>query len=148
MVALVDQKTVNGDYTENSFNFEHFDLTDVEVYINRESVPGRPLQTDFTAGHFSTATYSRLYEACGKWNRGEGFIITRRNFGNGYSLFVFTVDPGGFGEEYLNLICSGNTRLELKFKQATTNAANALLFATFSSLLETDNSRDINYIQP
>ncbi|XP_061190601.1 uncharacterized protein F54H12.2-like [Saccostrea echinata] len=147
VVALVDQKAVNGDYTKNPFNFENFDLTDVGVYINGESVPGRPLQTDFTAGHFSTA-YTRLFEACGKWNRDEGLIITRSNFGNGYSLFVFTIDPCGFGEEYLNLIRRGNTRLELKFKQATTKAANVLVFATFSSLLEIDRSRDINYIQP
>jgi hypothetical protein len=33
-----------------------------------------------------------------------------------------------FGEEYLNLIRQGNTRLELKFTGATTKAANAIVF--------------------
>lgn len=147
VVALVDQKAVNGDYTTNPFNFQHFNLTDVGIYINGESVPGRPLKTDFTAGHYSSA-YARLFEASGKWNHDAGLVITRDNFGNGYSLFVFTIDPCSFGEEYLNLIRRGNTRLELKFKQATTKAANALVFASFSSLLEVDKTRDINYIQP
>eukprot|EP00105_Crassostrea_gigas_P002713 XP_011415336.1 PREDICTED: uncharacterized protein F54H12.2-like [Crassostrea gigas] len=147
VVALVDQKAVNGDYTANPFNFEHMGLTDVGIYVNGESVPGRPLKTDFSAGLFSTA-YARLFEASGKWNSDAGLIITRSNFGSGYSLFVFTIDPCGFGEEYLNLIRRGNTRLELKFKGATTKAANAIVFATFSSLLEVDKSRDINYIQP
>ncbi|XP_061170290.1 uncharacterized protein F54H12.2-like [Saccostrea echinata] len=147
VVALVDQKAVNGDYTANPFNFEHMGLTDVGIYVNGESVPGRPLKTAFSAGLFSTA-YARLFEASGKWNNDAGLIITRSDVGSGYSLFVFTVDPCGFGEEYLNLIRRGNTRLELKFKQATTKAANAIVFATFSSLLEVDKSRDINYIQP
>lgn len=147
VVALVDQKAVNGDYTTNPFNFQHFNLIDVGIYINGESVPGRPLKTDFTAGHYSSA-YARLFEASGKWNHDAGLVITRDNFGNGYSLFVFTIDPCSFGEEYLNLIRRGNTRLELKFKQATTKAANALVFATFSSLLEVVKTRDINYIQP
>ncbi|XP_048750342.2 uncharacterized protein F54H12.2-like [Ostrea edulis] len=147
VVGLVDQKAVNGDYTANPFNFEHFNLTDVGIYVNGESVPGRPLKTDFTAGHYSSA-YARLFEASGKWNQDAGLIITRNNYGNGYSLFVFTIDPCGFGEEYLNLIRRGNTRLELKFKQVTTKAANVLVFATFSSLLEVDKTRDINYIQP
>lgn len=147
VVALVDQKAVNGDYTANPFNFEHMGLTDVGVYINGESVPGRPLKTDFSTGLYSSA-YTRLFEASGKWNNDAGLIITRDDFGNGYSLFVFTIDPCGFGEEYLNLIRRGNTRLELKFKQATTKATNAIVFATFSSLLEVDKSRDINYIQP
>ncbi|XP_061190297.1 uncharacterized protein F54H12.2-like [Saccostrea echinata] len=147
VVGLVDQKAVNGDYTTNPFNFEHFGVTDVGIYVKGESVPGRPLKTDFTTGHYSSA-YARLFEASEKWNQDAGLIITRDNFGSGYSLFVFTIDPCGFGEEYLNLIRRGNTRLELKFKQATTKAANVLVFATFSSLLEVDKSRDINYIQP
>ena len=147
VVGLVDQKAVNGDYTANLFNFEHFSLTDIGIYVNGESVPGRPLKTDFTAGHYSSA-YARLFEASGKWNQDAGLVITRDNFGSGYSLFVLTMDPCGFGEEYLNLIRRGNTRLELKFKQATTKAANALVFATFSSLLEVDKTRNINYIQP
>jgi hypothetical protein len=145
VVALVDQKAVNGDYTANPFNFEHMKLTDVRIYVNGESVPGRPLKTDFTKGLYSTA-YARLFEASGKWNNDAGLIITRNNFGSGYSLFVFTIDPCGFGEEYLNLIRRGNIRLELKFAEATTKAANAIVFATFSSLLEVDKSRDINYI--
>ncbi|XP_061190540.1 uncharacterized protein F54H12.2-like [Saccostrea echinata] len=147
VVGLVDQKAVNGDYTTNRFNFEHFGVTDVGIYVNGESVQGRPLKTDFTTGHYSSA-YARLFEASGKWNQDAGLVITRDNFGSGYSLFIFTIDPCGFGEEYLNLIRRGNTRLELKFKQATTKAANVLVFATFSSLLEVDKSRDINYIQP
>lgn len=147
VVALVDQKAVNGDYTTNPFNFEHMGLTDVGIYINGKSVPGRPLKTDFSAGLYSDA-FVRLFEASGKWNNDAGLIISRDDFGKGYSLFVFTVDPCGFGDEYLNLIRRGNTRLELKFKQATSKAVNAIVFATFSSLLEIDKSRDINYIQP
>ncbi|XP_052708885.1 uncharacterized protein F54H12.2-like [Crassostrea angulata] len=147
VVGLVDQKAVNGDYTTNPFNFEHFGVTDVGIYVNGESVPGRPLKTEFTTGQYSSA-YARLFEASGKWSQDAGLVITRDNFGSGYSLFVFTIDPCGFGEEYLNLIRRGNTRLELKFKQATAKAANVLVFATFSSLLEVDKSRDINYIQP
>jgi hypothetical protein len=142
VVALVDQKAVNGDYTTNPFNFEHMKLTDVRIYVNGESVPGRPLKrTVFNS-------LCSFVWSLGKWNNDAGLIISRDNFGSGYSLFVFNIDPCGFGEEYLNLIRRGNTRLELKFTEATTKAANAIVFATFSSLLEVDKSRHINYIQP
>ncbi|XP_061191694.1 uncharacterized protein F54H12.2-like [Saccostrea echinata] len=65
VVGLVDQKAVNGDYTTNPFNFEHFGVTDVGIYENGESVPGRPLKTDFTTGHYSSA-YARLFEVLWK----------------------------------------------------------------------------------
>ncbi|XP_061191739.1 uncharacterized protein LOC133199976 [Saccostrea echinata] len=34
IVGLVDQKAVNGDYTTNPFNFEHFGVTDVGIYLS------------------------------------------------------------------------------------------------------------------
>lgn len=36
VVGLVDQKAVNVDYTTNPFNFQHFDLKDVRIYVNGE----------------------------------------------------------------------------------------------------------------
>lgn len=147
VVALLDQRAVNGDYTANPFNFEHFNVTDVGIYINGESVPGRPLKTNFALNNYSSA-YTRLFEACGKWNKDAGLIINRNYFGRGYTFFVFTIDPCGFGEDYLNLVKRGNTRLELKFQQATSKTANVLVFASFSSLLEVNQVREINYIQP
>lgn len=65
VVGLVDRKAVNGDYNTNPFNFEHFNLTEEGIYVNGESVPGRPHKNDFTAGHY-LLVYARLFEPIGK----------------------------------------------------------------------------------
>ena len=148
IVGLVKQKAVNGDYTANPFHFEHFNVTDVGVYVNGESVPSRPLQLDFGTNRGYIPAYVRLFESCGKWNKDAGLYISREDFGKGYSFFAFNIGPCFFGEDYLNLIRRGNTRLELKFKTATPEVINVVVFSTFSSLLEISKSRDINYVQP
>ncbi|XP_062621650.1 uncharacterized protein F54H12.2-like [Saccostrea cucullata] len=147
IIGLLSQSAVNGDYSANPFNFAPYAITDVGVYINGESIPGRPLKLDFEAGNYASA-YARLFEPCGKWNKDTGLYIDREDFGKGYAFYVFTINPCGFGEEYINLIRRGNTRVELKFKTATTEALNAVVFSTYSALLEINKARDINYIQP
>lgn len=147
IVGVLSLKAVNGDYTANPFNFANYSATDIGIYVNGESVPGRPLKLNYDDGSYISA-YVRLFEPCGKWNKDTGLYIDREDFKNGYAFYVFSVDPCGFGEEYINLIRRGNTRLELKFKSATTEALNALVFSTYSALLEISKTREINYIQP
>ena len=148
IVGMVKQKAANGDYGANPFNFEHFNVTEASVTINGESVPGRPLQMDFGTNRNYVSAYTRLFDSCGKWNKDAGLYISREDFGKGYSFFAFNIAPHFFEEDYINLVRRGNTRLELKFNTATTETINVVVFATFSSLLEVSQSRDINYVQP
>ncbi|KAK3105954.1 hypothetical protein FSP39_009422 [Pinctada imbricata] len=148
VVGMVKQKSVNGDYTTNPFNFEHFKITDISLSINGESVPGRPLQMDFGDKRNYISAYVRLFESCGKWNKDTGLYISRDDFGNGYTFFAFNNTPCVFEEDYINLVRRGNTRLEMKFDTSTTEAVNVIVLATFSTLLEINKSRDINYVQP
>ncbi|KAK3099732.1 hypothetical protein FSP39_008638 [Pinctada imbricata] len=148
VVGMVTQKGVNGDYTSNPFNFEHFNTTGISLSINGESLPGRPLQMDFGDNRNYVSAFVRLFEACGKWNKDTGLYISRENFGNGYTFFAFNITPCFFEADYINLVRRGNTRLELRFNSATTEAVNVVVLATFSSLLEINKSRDINYVQP
>lgn len=97
VVGLVDRRAVNGDYKTNPFNFEHFNLTEEGIYVNGESVPGRPHKNDFSAGHYLLA-YARLSEPSGKWIQDAGLVITQDNFGGGYFLYVFFIEPCEFGE--------------------------------------------------
>ena len=147
IVGMIKQKAANGDYSSNPFNFEHFNVTDVALSINGESVPGRPLHMDFGPNRNYIQAYVRLFEACGKWNKDAGLCITREDFGAGYTFFAFDITPNFFAEDYINLVRRGNTRLEMKFGVATTEAVNVVLLASFSSLLEINKSRDINYVQ-
>ncbi|KAK3104430.1 hypothetical protein FSP39_001868 [Pinctada imbricata] len=148
IVGMVKQKAVNGDYGVNPFNFEVFKITEVSLSVNGESLPGRPLQMDFGDNRNYVSAYTRLFDSCGKWNKDAGLSISREDFGNGYTFFAFIITPYFFEEDYINLIRRGNTRLEMKFSTATTDAVNVVVLATFSSMLEINKSRDINYVQP
>lgn len=147
IVAFVSQAAVNGDYTKTPFNFAHFSITDVAVYVNGESLPGRPLKLDFTANNNYVSAYVNLFEGAEIWNQDGGIIINREMFKNGYCIFVFNLEPSSLSEEYINLVRHGNVRLQVTFSQALPHPVNCVCYGEFPSLVEIDNTRDVRYIR-
>ena len=47
VLELISQKAANGDYTENPFNFQHFNLSEVTLKVNGVEVYGTPLKLNF-----------------------------------------------------------------------------------------------------
>jgi hypothetical protein len=46
-IGMVKSQAFSGDYTLNPFNMQHFNLNSLGVYVNDESLPGKPLQISF-----------------------------------------------------------------------------------------------------
>ena len=80
-------------------------------------------------------------------NRDAGLAITREDYGKGYTLYAFPLDPKGLGDDYINLVKHGNVRAEIKFKTGLPSAVTCIAFGVFDSFLEIDHSRNVRYIQ-
>ncbi|XP_063436305.1 uncharacterized protein F54H12.2-like [Mytilus trossulus] len=122
VVGLISQDSGNGSYGTNPFFFNHYNATDVGIYVNGESVPSRPLKLDFGDNRQYAVAYTNLFEACEKLNKDAGLTISREDFGKGYTLHAFQLDPSGLGDDYINLVKHGNVRLEMKFSTALPTA--------------------------
>lgn len=64
--ALLSQKAVNGDYTHNPLNFQHFDMSSVTLKVNGVEVYGSPMNLDFGVNRNYAAAYVRSFEICEK----------------------------------------------------------------------------------
>ncbi|CAC5368811.1 unnamed protein product [Mytilus coruscus] len=147
VLGLISQESGNGTYGTNPFFFNHYNATDVGLYVNGESVPARPLKLDFGDNRQYATAYTNLFEVCEKLNKDVGLTITREDFGKGYTLYAFPLDPKGLGEDYINLVKHGNVRVEIKFKTGLPSAVTCIAFELFDSFLEIDHSRNVRYIQ-
>ncbi|CAG2254274.1 unnamed protein product [Mytilus edulis] len=147
VLGLISQESGNGTYDTNPFCFNHYNATDVGLYVNGESVPARPLKLDFGDNRQYATAYANLFEVCEKMNRDAGLAITREDYGKGYTLYAFPLDPKGLGDDYINLVKHGNVRAEIKFKTGLPSAVTCIAFGVFDSFLEIDHSRNVRYIQ-
>lgn len=146
--GLVPQKAINGDYTANPFNFQHFNMSCITLKVNCVEVYGSPLNMDFSNNRNYTAAYVRLFEICDKWQKDTGLNISLNDFGNGYTFIVFSLDPSDFQEDFLNLVKHGNARLEIRFSVPTTEVVNCMCYYQSQAILTCDETRNINIVEP
>ena len=143
--GLVSADAFNGDYKKNPFRFQHYDVTDVAVVVNGETVPGRPLKLNFdtTKQRDFISGYLALFEGTGRSGSDFGNGITPKEYASGHTLFVYNLDPEFKRGKYLNLVKRANVRLELRFSKPLPETVNVVVYAEHPSLFEVDRSRNI-----
>ena len=90
---MVDADAFNGTYTKNPFNFKNYDITTMGLTVNGENLPGKPLQLKFGADSNYISAFQTLYAGTHKIFENQGNGITREEYANGYTLFVFDLTP-------------------------------------------------------
>ncbi|XP_041364399.1 uncharacterized protein F54H12.2-like [Gigantopelta aegis] len=141
VVALVSAEAVNGSYTKNPFNFAMYDLDTIALYVNGESLPAQPL-------HVNNNQYISAYNNLFEGRESIGLDVSRDDFGGGYALYQFTLEPFHLKDGYLDLIKRGNLRLDLQFKKALPETVNCLIYSEDNLLLQIDGARNILYAEP
>lgn len=118
-LGFVKSKAVSGDYKSNPFNFENCGIQQIALYSDGLAVGGQPLKLDFdqTGGTNFMRAYTNLLVSSGKWGQDEGNLLNRVQYSDGWTLFVFQLEPNfAHHGEYLSLLKTGNVRLDVVFK--------------------------------
>ena len=92
VVGLVSDSSLNGGYQENPFNFQHFGLNYLALYVNGELIPSKPYQPNF-AEHRYIREYNSLVEGMGLLYTDQTLPISREEYEGGYTLYVFDLTP-------------------------------------------------------
>ena len=137
VIAFVAVDAYNGDYTRNPFNFHHYNVNTMSVLVNDVCVPHRPLEMNFAARQFAPAL-------CNIVRSHPNVVIDGRSFNEGYSLFVFDIDPNQNNNE-LSLQNSGTVRVEFKFGENLPESIQLLVYAKYESCIQVDNTRAVIY---
>lgn len=142
VIGFVDHEGFTGSYTRNPFNFHHYDLEFLSIHTDGQSYPGRPLQPSFNNGQYGREYY-QMIQATGRHLKDRGLAITRKDFGSGYTLFCFNLEPDGGCGSHVSLIRSGNLRLEGRFRNALDRTVNMICYAIYDSVIEISNRRQV-----
>ena len=142
IVGLVDNRAYNGDRERNPFNFQHFSLTEIGIYLVGQLHGVKPLKLDFATGRY-VAAYAGLFGGTNKINRDEGNDISRSDYANGYALYAYDLTPDLAENDHVNLTRQGTVRLDLKFGEALEHTVTVVAYAEFENTIEIDRNRNI-----
>ncbi len=142
VIGCVDNDAFNGSYTKNPFNFKHYDLTQMKIYLDGQQQHIKPLEPNFDANQFISA-YMSLYSGTGKQQKDEGNQIERSDYGNGYALYAFDLTPDLAEEGHFNLAKEGSVRVDMTFGEPLPNTINVIAYAEFENVIEIDRNRNV-----
>ena len=148
-IHMVDNETFNGKQTSNMFNYQHYNLNYMNLYVNGNSVLGYPLKPNFDNSNYVNA-YATLMDTYHYLNTGQTNGLTYEEFGEGFSLFAFDLTADrSLTSNYKDATSASGLRLELHFAKKLPSTINVIMQAVFDSSLEVTNLRDVivNYLR-
>ena len=145
IICFVKNKSFNGDKALNPFNFQHFNINYLSLYIDGMQIPSKPLQLDFGERKQYIEAFYSLFLGTGLHNLNQGNGISREAYNNGYTIFCFDLTPDLSASEgtHFNLVKNGSVRVDVRFEKPLEETVNCLLYLEYDSILEIDSSRQI-----
>lgn len=142
IIGLVDSDTYNGNFSKNPFNFKHYDLNFISLYVNGNQHPRTPIQPNFPEKHFARSFYS-LFSELGFGNKNEGNDLDISEFDGGNTIYAFDLSPSILDGNQVELVKSGSVRIELKFAKLLAQSVHVLVYAELDSMIEITKGREI-----
>jgi len=143
VIGLVDNGAFNGNRALNPFNFQHFNLSEIGLYLDGQQQHAvMPIQPDFANEQYIRA-YNTVFVGTGKLGADEGLYIDRVDYANGYALYAFDLTADLGEDDHFSLVREGSVRLALKFRQALATTVTVIAYAEFENVVEVDRNRNV-----
>lgn len=143
VIGCVDNDAFNGTYTKNPFNFKHYNLSQIKLYLDGQQQHHiKPLEPNYANQQYIGA-YMSLFSGTGKQQKDEGNDIDRSDYPGGYAIYAFDLTPDLAEEGHFNLAREGNVRVDIKFGNALAATINVIAYAEFENVIEIDRNRNI-----
>lgn len=145
IVGFVKNKAFNGHVTLNPFNFDHFNINYLCLYVDGVQIPSKPLKPNFNKDKLYVEAYHSLFSGTGIHFLNEGNNISRESYPDGYCLFAFDLTPDLSANSctHWNLIKHGSIGLEVRFETPLVDTVNCIIYAEYDNILEIDASRQV-----
>lgn len=144
ILGLVSHKAYNGSLELNPFNYKHYDLNYLSLFVDSEQIPAKPLRPNFDKDLYVRSYYS-LFSGSGTHYKDDGNDISIKDYPKGYTLFAFDLSQDGSASDinHYNPIRQGQLRLELGFAKAVPETLSCIVLSEFQSLIQIDKNRNV-----
>lgn len=132
---------LNGTIEQNPFNFEHFGMNYLALFIDSVQIPSKPYTPDFVNKTYAR-NYNSLFSDSGILYTDAGNDISYEEYAGGYCLTVFDLTADmSCRDQHWSIIKSGTLRFDVKFSIPLKDTISAIVYAEFDNLIEIPKNR-------
>jgi hypothetical protein len=131
LIGFVSNKAFKGDLSSNPFNFQHFSITNMAIFVDGVQVPSIAYSPDFD-NNLYMREFGSLYRYINQFEGVPQTVISHDDYKKLYPLFAFDLSPdGSLGAETgtLSLIKRGTIRVDVKFRSTLPETSEMIVFA-------------------
>ena len=132
VLGLINNSAGVGSYKHNPFNFQHFNVREMDLRKNGNTVDGYPLKFNFAQDHYNDGYWS-LCRAMDKRYRDEGFQISRKDYKGGYALYAFDISPSQCGDDFVDPTQTGRIDVNITFSEVTKDSLTLCVYMQFDN---------------
>jgi len=143
IVGMVDHLAFNGNFGLNPFNFQHFNLSKIDLSLDSSNIVyPNGLDCNFSSDKYLRGYYS-LFEGIDRPVFMTGNGISRKDYSSGYSFFCFDLSPDLCCGDHLNIKRTGQLVLDLQFNKPREQAITLIVYSEFENLIEINSAREV-----
>ncbi len=141
--GFVLNSAFNGDRTKNPFNFQHFKVCSIALYLDGQQIPGKPITPDFEQNLY-TQSYLKTIQATGTLNTSFGPNITYKDFRGGFAIFGYDLTPDLSTSDTANKR-TGILQIEVRYKDTLEQQLSTISYGEFDNIIYIDRDRHIAF---
>jgi hypothetical protein len=144
IIGLVSTEAFLGNYKQNPFKFEGFNLKQISLNVDGEQVPVNGINMHFATSepHNVLEGYMSLVQVCKKWRSDESFMLSLYEYERNNTLYGFEIAPeivpGAF-----NLVRNTNIRLDIQFSKPLTSNVTVLIYFHYDDSVNINMNREV-----
>jgi hypothetical protein len=143
--GMVSHNAYNGSFNLNPYNYQHFNMNYLALYLDGNQYPEKAFQPDFENGNY-IREYMSLFEATNQLGADSSIDISRSDYPKGNAIVGFNFAPdlatGCCSSGHLSRVNHGTMRLHVRFAKPLTETINALLYLEFDNIIEINHERN------
>ena len=135
---------LNGDYTLNPFNFDHFNCNFLALRVNGVQTPAKVFRPNFE-NKIVRRELRALYDNIGVNSASDdsGCNLNDEDFIGRYTLFCFDLTPNKCNGFHLHEDRRGTIDIEIMFSKPLQQAITVLWYTSFEQTIAVTNERNV-----
>ena len=143
VIGLVRHDAYVGNMGQNPFNFQLFGLKTLKLLVNGEEYPTSAIELDDNG---NVNGYNSLLLGSGHMHRGPGLQISRKNWFDGFALFMWDLTPDGSGAAaHMHPEYKGQVSINGLFSDPTNTVLTMIVYAEYVDVMEIDADKNVTY---
>lgn len=142
-IGFIKKEHWNGTQETDPFNFQHFNIRNIQIRAGNILVPSVQFENDFPAGKYIRA-FDHLHTTMAVSGSNVDCGINRKMFAAGWTIFPFNLTTSQEDDDTFDFVRDGQTQMDIRWnKNIPEGGITCIIMGQWDSIMYIDRTRTV-----